>query len=189
MERPVGLYRLFARRYAQELDSAVFGSAIGGYLEQLATDQRSAAHISRCKSYLEKSFRALHTIALASIDRATVARELNLMSKRGPVAANRARAVLSAFFNWSIANGLCENNPVDKTTKNKEYDRERVLVPRELRAVWLALKDDDYSRIAKLLTLTVQRRDEIARLERLIIVTWSADTDEMYNIFASQSHV
>jgi integrase len=143
-----------------------FGSAIQGYLEQLRTDQRSTAHISRCKSYLEKSFRALHTMALASIDRATVSRELNLISKRGPVAANRARAVLSAFFNWSIANGLCENNPVDKTTKNQEYDRERVLVPSELRAVWLGLNDDDYGRIAKLLTLTVQRRDEIARLER-----------------------
>jgi integrase len=143
-----------------------FGSAIPGYLEQLETDKRSAAHISRCKSYLEKSFRALHTMALASIDRATVSRELNLISKRGPVAANRARAVLSAFFNWSIANGLCENNPVDKTTKNKEYDRERVLVPKELRAVWLNLTDDDYGRIARLLTLTLQRRDEIARLER-----------------------
>jgi integrase len=143
-----------------------FGSAIEGYLAQLATDQRSAAHVRRCKSYLETSFRALRTMALASIDRATVSRELNLISKRGPVAANRARAVLSAYFNWSIANGLCENNPVDKTTKNKEYDRERVLVARELKAVWLNLGDDDYGRIAKLLTLTLQRRDEIARLER-----------------------
>jgi integrase len=143
-----------------------FGSAIPGYLGQLETDQRSAAHIRRCKAYLEVSFRVLHTMAMATIDRATVSRELNLISKRGPVAANRARAVLSAFFNWSIANGLCENNPVDKTTKNKEYDRERVLVPRELKAVWHCLDDNDYGKIGKLLTLTLQRRDEIARLER-----------------------
>jgi integrase len=155
-----------------------FGSAIAGYLDQLEIDRRSAAHVGRCKSHLEKSFRALHTMALASIDRATVSRELNLMSKRGPVAANRARAILSAFFNWSIANGLCEINPVDKTTKNQEYDRERVLVPRELRAVWLGLDDDDYGKITKLLTLTLQRRTEISRLERTE-VNWAEKQIEL----------
>jgi integrase len=143
-----------------------FGSAIEGYLEQLKTDRRSAAHIRRSKSYLEKYFRPLHTITMASVDRATVSRELNSINKRGPVAANRARATLSAFFNWSIANGLRETNPVDKTTKNKEYDRERVLTPKEIRKVWVSLADDDYGKIAKLLTLTLQRRTEISRLER-----------------------
>jgi integrase len=143
-----------------------FGTEIDGYLEQLKTDKRSVAHIRRTKSYLDGYFKALHTMALASIDRATVSRELNLISKRGPVAANRARATLSAFFNWLIANGLCDNNPVDKTTKNKEYDRERVLTSKELKAVWLCLEDDDYGKIVKLLTLTLQRLNEIARLER-----------------------
>jgi integrase len=155
-----------------------FSSAIPGYLGQLEIDRRSAAHIGRCKAHLEKSFRALQTMALASIDRATVSRELNLISKRGPVAANRARAILSAFFNWSIANGLCETNPVDKTTKNQEYDRERVLVARELRAVWLGLEDDDYGKITKLLTLTLQRRTEISRLERTE-VNWAEKQIEL----------
>ena len=97
-----------------------FGSAIEGFLEQLRTDRRSLAHVRRTAAYLENYFRGLHTIALASIDRATVSRELNLINKRGPVAANRARATLSAYFNWSIAKGLCKYNPVDKSIKNKE---------------------------------------------------------------------
>jgi integrase len=144
-----------------------FGSVIDGYLEQLETDKRSVAHIRRTKSYLDGYFKALHTIALASIDRATVSRELNLINKRGPTAANRARATLSAFFNWSIANGLCEHNPVEKTNKNQEQSRDRVLTARELKTIWSKVDDSDYGKIVKLLTLTGQRRDEIARL------TWS----------------
>jgi integrase len=141
-----------------------FGSAIDSYLEQLATDKRSVAHVRRTKAYLDGYFRALHTIALASIDRATVSRELNLLNKRGPIAANRARATLSAFFNWSIANGLCEHNPVEKTNKNQEKSRDRVLTARELKTVWSNVDDSDYGKIVKLLALTGQRRDEIARL-------------------------
>jgi integrase len=155
-----------------------FGSAIDGYLEQLKTDRRSAAHIRRSKSYLETYFRSLHTMAMASIDRATVSRELNSINKRGAVAANRARATLSAFFNWSIANGLCENNPVDKTTKNKEYDRERVLISKEIKKVWFCLENDDYGKIVKLLTLTLQRLSEIARLERAEI-NWAEKQIEL----------
>jgi len=144
-----------------------FGSVIDGYLEQLETDKRSVAHIRRTKSYLDGYFKALHTIALASIDLATVSRELNLINKRGPTAANRARATLSAFFNWSIANGLCEHNPVEKTNKNQEQSRDRVLTARELKTIWSKVDDSDYGKIVKILTLTGKRRDEIARL------TWS----------------
>jgi integrase len=141
-----------------------FGSAIDGYLEQLETDKRSVAHVRRTKSYLDGYFRTLHTIALASIDRATVSRELSIINKRGPTAANRARATLSAYFNWSIANGLCEHNPVEKTNKNQEKSRDRVLTARELKTVWSKVEDNDYGKIVKLLALTGQRRDEIARL-------------------------
>ncbi len=141
-----------------------FGSTIDAFVEQLRTDKRSLAHVKRAAAYLENYFRGLHTIALASIDRATVSRELNLLKKRGPVAANRARATLSAFFNWSIANGLCEHNPVEKTNKNQEQSRDRVLTARELKTVWCNVDDNDYGKIVKLLALTGQRRDEIARL-------------------------
>src|SRR6202022_1660453 len=78
------------RAKASAAAAQTFSSAIGGYLEQLRIDKRSVAHIRRTKSYLEKYFRSLHTISLASIDRATVSRELNLINKRGSTAANRA---------------------------------------------------------------------------------------------------
>jgi integrase len=143
-----------------------FGSAINGYLEQLQTDRCSASHVSRIKSYLEKYFQPLHTISLASIDRATVSRELNVIKKRGPIAANRARSALSAYFNWSIANGFCESNPVDKSIKNRERSRQRVLSSDELKILWTNLPDNEYGKIVKLLALTAQRKNEIANLER-----------------------
>ncbi len=77
---------------------------------------------------------------------------------------NRARSALSSFFNWTIAEGLRETNPVDKTNKNEENSRERVLENDELRTIWHALPDNDYGKINKLLILTAQRRGEIGEM-------------------------
>jgi integrase len=142
-----------------------FDPVIDQYLEKL-NDERSPAYYAANKLYLRSHFKALHKMMLASIDRATVARELQGIKKvKGPIAMNRARSGLSAFFNWAIREGLCDTNPVDKTNKNEETSSDRTLTAKELKAIWSKLPDSDYGRIVKLLTLTCQRRDEIGSLE------------------------
>jgi integrase len=142
-----------------------FNPVIDQYLEKL-NDERSRAYHAANKLYLGSHFKALHKMTLASIDRATVARELQGIKKvKGPIAMNRARSGLSAFFNWAIREGLCDTNPVDKTNKNEETSSDRTLTAKELKAIWSKLPDNDYGRIVKLLTLTCQRRDEIGSLE------------------------
>ena len=51
------------------------------------------------------------------------------------------------------------------TNQNPERSRDRVLTDSELATIWKALPDSDYGDILKLLILTGQRREEIARLQ------------------------
>jgi integrase len=60
--------------------------------------------------------------------------------------------------------GFALANPVANTNKRDEKPRDRVLVDKELRAVWLAAGDNQYGIIVKLLMLTGQRANEIAGL-------------------------
>jgi integrase len=53
---------------------------------------------------------------------------------------------------------------VDKTNRNEENSRERVLENLELKTIWRALPDNDFGKCCKLLALTRQRRSEIGGL-------------------------
>jgi integrase len=109
---------------------------------------RSYAEVSR---HIEKQLSALDHEPINGIDRKRIAEILSRLAvESGPVAANRVRASLSAFFTWAIGEGFVE-----------EQSRDRVLPGAELAAVWSACGDDDYGRIVRLLILTGQRRDEV----------------------------
>lgn len=119
------------------------------------------------KRHLEKDWKPLHGIAIASIGRANVAATLGAIAKGSAVTANRSRAALSAFFRWAIGEGLCDQNPVTGTNRQEENGpRERALSDAELAKVWLAAPDNDYGRIVQLLILTGCRRDEIGSLKQ-----------------------
>jgi integrase len=80
----------------------------------------------------------------------------------GTVAANRARAHLSATFSWAIRAGLVDHNPVVGTVKGVERSRERVLAPDELRTIWKAcLRQPAFGGIVRLLMLTGARKGEV----------------------------
>lgn len=104
----------------------------------------------------------------------------------GPVASNRARDTLSAFFSWAMDADLVDRNPVVGSGKNKEYARDNVLEDDELKAVWKACGDDDFGRIVRLLILTGQRREEIAGAYRSEIqqVQYNNLQSEMVQIWA-----
>jgi integrase len=155
-----------------------FKSVADDYLEVL--DRRVAKGEMKPRSYeeierhLTKHWKPLHKLVISSINRATIATRLREIAKQGPVAADRARSSVSAFFGWAIGEGICEANPVDGTNKHSEYvERERSLIldgekPNydELVAVWKGAPDNEYGKIVKLLILTLCRRDEIGSLER-----------------------
>jgi integrase len=144
----------------------IFSSVVDDYLKVRARDMRQGS-LSETTRHLTAVWRPLHKLPIGGVSRAIVASHLRRISEEsGPVAANRARSALSAFFGWAIGEGLCEVNPVMGTNVQKENPRDRVLTDGELAAIWKAAADNDYGRIIRLLMLTGQRRDEIGALRR-----------------------
>jgi integrase len=119
------------------------------------------------RSYFAIHWEPLATRPLVNISRADVAARLQEITKEhGRVSASRARTNLSALFSWAMKEALCEANPVLITNDPGAgiKPRERVLDADEIKAIWGACGDDDFSVIVKLLVLTGQRRNEIAGL-------------------------
>jgi len=145
--------------------SETFGSEVERYLERKRGLRPSS--LEKIKRFLTVHCAALAKLSLTDIDRRAVALVLGEIERaRGPVARNRARSALSAFFGWTITKGLLDANPVEGTAKvNEGGSRERVLTQDELRQLWRTLGDDRFADIVRLLLLTGQRRNEIGGLQ------------------------
>jgi integrase len=150
---------------ARDEAASTFGSLMRRFLERQRSRLRPRSY-EETERYLLKHCAAFHKLPLVRIDRRMVSERLKgIADESGPVAADRARAALSAFFAWTIREGEPVENPtIGTNTQSTAKPRDRVLTDAELRSVWRALPDSDFGAIVKLLILTGQRRDEIADL-------------------------
>lgn len=142
-----------------------FGAEVERYLERKRSVLRPRS-IIEIERYLRVQCKSLHSLPLTGIDRRTIALTLaEIEQHSGPVARNRARTSLSAFFAYAVREGLVDVNPTTGTGKATEHpSRDRVLTQAELAQVLSALGDDPFSEIVHLLILTGQRRSEIGGL-------------------------
>ncbi len=105
---------------------------------------------------------------LESIGRADAALLVDGIAEGGaPIMANRVLTVIKKLFGWAVARGLLEANPAAGVlAPGKETARDRVLTDTELKAVWEACEGLGYpfGPLFRLLVLTGQRRDEVARM-------------------------
>ena len=93
-----------------------------------------------------------------------------LVESGRPVAANRALTAIRKMFNWAMERDIIASSPcAGVKPPTPEQSRDRVLTDSELRDIWLAADKlgGPYAALVKLLMLTGQRRDEVARM------TWS----------------
>lgn len=121
--------------------------------------------------YLKILFKKLHAKALTEVARVDVSEALAaIQAENGDTTRNRARSALSAFYNWAIGEGLCEHNPVERTNKAPENERDRELSKAELRKLWHALDADvfcqDERDVVRLMILTLQRAAQIGDLTK-----------------------
>jgi integrase len=152
---------------AKATAASTFGAQIEPFIAYLTEEGRVETYVNDNRRSLERRFKALHTLGIKTIERAMIAVELGRIKKvNGPRAAGNCRAHASKFFNWLIAEGLADINPVEGTTKNASKRRSRVLTPDELVHVWNESGDGDYGTIIKLLMLTGTRLDTIGGLRR-----------------------
>jgi len=141
--------------------ATTLGAVLATYLDLFAAQRLRPETLRETRRYLKVSWKPLHGLGLNHIDRRAVAARIpEIAPENGPIAANRARVALSAFFNWAMREGLSHTNPVIGTNRAAdERSRHRVLTDDELAAIWRACRDDDYGRIVRLLILTGQRRE------------------------------
>ena len=133
------------------------------YLKYAKKKQKPRSY-AETERHLLINWKPMHSVSVFHLRRRQVAGRLTeIESERGRVTAARARAALSAMFNWAIREGFdIAANPVLGTNRPREpKSRERVLADSELAEIWRACRDDDHGRIIKLLLLTAQRRDEV----------------------------
>jgi integrase len=156
---------------------------VAEYLKYAEQKQRPRSY-AETKRYLLKHCKSLHHECADTVPRAVIASELGrIASKHGPIAANRARAALSAMWFWGLRTGRIgsEANPVAFTIKYQETSRDRVLSDEELKAIWAATAGGGaYDRIVRLCLLTGCRREEIGALR------WSEVGDEWITIGADR---
>jgi integrase len=153
------------KRLRVERATHTFGALVERYLAYQKSKLRPGSYREIAR-HLTNHAAPFHELPIDAVDRRTVAGRLNVIDENsGAVTSNRVRATMSAMFSWAMKEGEALNNPVANTNKRDERARERVLVDTELCRIWLALGDDQYSTIIKLLMLTGQRVNEIAGVQ------------------------
>jgi len=139
------------------------GKVADDYLKYAKKKQKPRSY-AETKRHLLINWKPLHVASVFHLHRRHIAARLaQIETERGAVSAARARAALSAMFNWAMREGFeIPANPVFGTNRPTEpKSRQRVLTDGELAEIWSACRDDDHGRIIKLLALTGQRRDEV----------------------------
>jgi integrase len=102
------------------------------------------------------------------ITRRDVVTLLDVIVDRGaPVMANRTLAAVRKLFNWCVGRDVIAASPATLIEPPaKENSRKRVLSDNEIRLIWNATDSDGwpFSPIVRLMLLTGQRENEIARM-------------------------
>nr|WP_246681643.1 site-specific integrase [Methylobacterium sp. L1A1] len=166
--------------------AVTYGAVVKPYLDAVEPHLR-AAYLAEAARYLRTVWKPLHKLPLHTVGRQEIAEHLAKVRRdTGPHAANRARAALSAHFAWLVGTGAAEINPVMGVPKPApEVKRARVLNEDEIARVLNACRDDDFSRIVRLLLLTGQRRDEVADMAwaeiDLVGAVWSLPNERVKN--------
>ena len=105
---------------------------------------------------------------IGEITRRDVIEALDKVMDRGePYAANRLLAAVRKLFNWALERDIIDTSPVANIkAPGKESQRDRVLNDDEIKELWAACEKAGYpyGPLVKMLLLTAQRRDEVARM-------------------------
>lgn len=154
-------------KIAKAAASETLQSIFSAYLISSAFSDLKERTRAEVKRALVVHWKSIAELPIMSVSRGVVASRLDeIASQSGPFAANRARAYLSAVFNWAVQRGRADRNPVSETARaTNETRRDRVLSDDELALIWEHAGNGDYGNIVRLLALTGQRREEVSGMD------------------------
>jgi integrase len=160
-----------------------------GQWKTLHLSQRRPRYASEAERALRYAFKRYLDRAADDLDRATVVRVLDGLTKatkakgktgqatlKGTSIASRTAAYGRAAFAWAVKRGGVENNPfANLPTMATPAKRDRVLSDDELASIWRAAgaASAPFGQIIRLLLLTGQRREEVAG------IAWSELSDDL----------
>ena len=136
------------------------------YIAQHVSQRRSSGEISRLlRREIGKAWgsRSVHEITKRNVVEVIAAIE----QRGAPIAANKTLKTLKTFLRWCVGRAVLDESPTDGVPlPAKEISRDRVLTDDELARVIIAARKigGPYGGIVELLTLTAQRREEVARV-------------------------
>jgi integrase len=140
-------------------------SVVDSYLQARQPELRPGSYRIARLYLTGPYFRSLHSLAVTAVTRADVAAAVRaIVTKHSAATAAAARRQISAFFSWTISEGLLGNaaNPVDGSyCPDGPAARDRVLSSDELVHIWRACLNDDFGKITKLLVLLGSRPREV----------------------------
>jgi integrase len=136
------------------------------YIAQHVSQRRSGGEISRLlRREIGKAWggRSIHEITKRDVVEVIAA----IQQRGAPIAANKTLKTLKTFLRWCVGRAVVDQSPADGVPlPAKETSRDRVLADEELARVIISAREmgDPYGGIVELLTLTAQRREEVARV-------------------------
>src|SRR5262245_14588780 len=137
------------------------------FIAQRLSQNRSGGEIARLlRREMGKAWagRIIHEIS-----KRDVVELVSAIEQRGvPVAANKTLKSIKTFLRWCVGRAVLDQSPAESVPlPSKEITRDRVLDDNELTQVILAARKmgGPYGGIVELLSLTGQRREEVARLQ------------------------
>jgi integrase len=153
------------KREARDRAKETFGATLPSYLTHMRGERRPRS-FKELERHLMKHARPLHSRALVGIDRRALSGLVaTIAENNGPQVAINVHGSLSGYFAWLMRAGLIEQNSMLNTNKpSSRPSRKRLITDEELRVLWSALTDDDYSDIIRLLIYTGARKSEIGGL-------------------------
>ena len=167
-----------------------FGELADDYIERHAKPKKRTWRDDErmLEKYVPKDWRRTNA---ADILRRDIRDLLDSLVGRTPILANRVLALLRKVYNFALSRDLVEVNPCHGIERPApERQRDRVLTPNEIRALWQALNDVDMTTAAlyRLHLLTAQRGGELRSMAwrdvDLEAAWWTIPTEQSKNKLA-----
>jgi integrase len=167
-----------AERKEARLKAAADGLTLADLIDQwdkLHLSAKRANYSRAATGSLRRSFAHHLDKPAAAVDRSAVVRVLDGLSKDDKTAMAGALARYgSALYGWAIRRGTLSGNPFERVPVAPTVRRERVVSDDEINRIWAGTEGPGaFNGIVRMLMLTGQRREEVARM------TWDEITPDL----------
>jgi integrase len=193
-----GINPVEVRRATQLEQRRTFEFVADGYVREHVDEHIGNAWGRETRRLLERDVKPhWGNRPIREITKSDVNRLLDQKAGTGArIAANRLQAMLSSLFNWAVAEGIVDDNPVAGLRhRGKEVARDRVLTDDEIRSFWAGCEalGWPFGPMFRLLLLTAQRRDEVGGMQwselDLEICEWTIPRERAKNDKGSVVHL